>query len=268
MLWHAALHFHEPVSGPLIIGDGRFSGLGLMLPVPSYRNIVAFDTRREIAPRHWPALLEALRRALMSLANDEYGRVDRLFSGHERDGVPDRAGHHAHVFLAADFRLGGESTTRLIVVAPWAADRRAKPSSRDDRQFIKVTQKLRQLRTRSLGRIEGLVAEPVEEGDHLLGPARQWECETPYLATRNLKRGGDLTAALIADVTKECMGRGWPKPLEVNVSDATVGPRGGRPTAKLNLRFATAVQGPLMLGRNSHAGGGLFRTMPKRWAME
>ncbi len=32
-LWHVEIAFSEPVSGPLIIGDGRYYGLGLMAPV-------------------------------------------------------------------------------------------------------------------------------------------------------------------------------------------------------------------------------------------
>ncbi len=31
-LWHAAVTFAEPVAGPLLLGDGRFLGLGLMSP--------------------------------------------------------------------------------------------------------------------------------------------------------------------------------------------------------------------------------------------
>ena len=261
-LWHVALGFREPIPGPLIIGDGRFYGLGLMAPDHRHRNVFAFNIGRRVASRHWPLLVHSLRRALMSLASDERGRLDRLFSGHEQDGSSDRAGHHAHVFLAvADGRGSGESTTRLIVAAPWAADRRAFADGGDMRRFNEVTQTLKELRTRSLGRFKGLNAEPVGEGDGLMGPAHQWECETPYLATRNLKKGGDLAAFLVSNVTKECMDRGWPKPVEVQVSDASVGPRGGRPTAMLSLCFASAVHGPLMLGRDSHAGGGLFRAV-------
>jgi CRISPR-associated protein Csb2 len=33
-LWHVELSFTEPLSGPLIVGDGRYYGLGLMAPVP------------------------------------------------------------------------------------------------------------------------------------------------------------------------------------------------------------------------------------------
>jgi CRISPR-associated protein Csb2 len=33
-LWHVEIAFAAPVAGPLLIGDGRFLGLGLMAPVP------------------------------------------------------------------------------------------------------------------------------------------------------------------------------------------------------------------------------------------
>jgi hypothetical protein len=46
------------------------------------------------------------------------------------------------------------------------------------------------------------------------------------------------------------------------VIEASAGPRGGNPVARLRLRFATAVPGPLMLGRDSHRGGGLFAAVP------
>lgn len=32
-LWHVEITFAEPYEGPLIVGDGRFSGLGIMVPV-------------------------------------------------------------------------------------------------------------------------------------------------------------------------------------------------------------------------------------------
>lgn len=32
-LWHVEIQFTEPIGGPLILGDGRFSGLGLFAPV-------------------------------------------------------------------------------------------------------------------------------------------------------------------------------------------------------------------------------------------
>ena len=32
-LWHVEVVFQEPVSGPLVIGDGRYTGLGILAPV-------------------------------------------------------------------------------------------------------------------------------------------------------------------------------------------------------------------------------------------
>jgi CRISPR-associated protein Csb2 len=31
-LWHVAIKFAEPVQGPLVLGDGRFLGLGVLAP--------------------------------------------------------------------------------------------------------------------------------------------------------------------------------------------------------------------------------------------
>jgi CRISPR-associated protein Csb2 len=32
-LWHVAIKFAEPIQGPLVLGDGRFLGLGVFVPV-------------------------------------------------------------------------------------------------------------------------------------------------------------------------------------------------------------------------------------------
>ena len=77
-----------------------------------------------------------------------------------------------------------------------------------------------------------------------------------------LAEGGrlaDPAAFVKADVIMECRRRGLPSPAEVAVLDVRSGPRGGRSAAMLRLRFATAVRGPVLLGRDSHSGGGLFR---------
>jgi CRISPR-associated protein Csb2 len=66
---------------------------------------------------------------------------------------------------------------------------------------------------------------------------------------------------LLRDIAAECTRRGLPKP-EVELLDLSVGPRDGV-VARLRLRFAVAVAGPILLGRDSHKGGGLFEaTMP------
>ena len=45
-MWHAELRFPTPVAGPLLIGDGRFCGLGLMAPV-----VEDSDLRRDVSAR-------------------------------------------------------------------------------------------------------------------------------------------------------------------------------------------------------------------------
>ena len=266
-LWHVELRLRETISGPLVIGDGRFCGLGVMEPVTDRCDLFVFNLgpRYRILLENRPVLVRSLRRALMSLAREGAGHVDRLFSGHESDGRSDSAGHHAHVFLAADGGAHGEDTiTRLVVAAPWAVDHRAKPQRYHQRLFDKVTRQLGELRAGRVGRFDHLTAESVEDGDPLLGPAITWIGKTPYVATRNLKKRDDPAVAVKADVAAECARRGLPIPTEIDVSDVTSGPRGGRPAAKLKLRFAVAVRGPLLLGRDSHSGGGLFHAVSLR----
>lgn len=259
-LWHVELRFGEPIRGPVVIGDGRFCGLGLMEPITHYDAGLVFelDTRTRMAPEDRPALLRYVRRALMALARDGDGRVARLFSGHESDGRRDSAGHHAHVSLAADSDAEDDSIGRLILAAPWAVDHRAGPRGAERRQFADVARRLTELNAGRLGRFENLVAKPAGDGDPLLGPANTWVNSTPYLATRNFRKRDDPASTIEMDVRAECHRRGLPAPVEVGVLDVDAGPRGGHPTAKLKIRFAVAVRGPLLLGRDSHAGGGLF----------
>ena len=259
-LRHVEVAFVQAVCGSLVIGNGRYMGLGLMAPVSDYDDVFVFDleTTRRMAHDDRDVLLRSLRRALMARARDEAGRVDRLFSGHESGGGADRAGNHASVFLAVDGGADGDESARLVVAAPWAADRRAIPRRGDRALFDEVIRKLDELRGR-LDRFRGLVPEAIEDGDPLIGPARTWVGATPYAATRNLKRKDDPAAMVKGDVVAECRRRGLPAPASVDVLHVVAGPRGGRPTAKLRLSFAVAVRGPLLLGRDSHAGGGLFR---------
>lgn len=259
-LWHVWIRFREVVGGPLILGDGRFCGLGLMEPIACRDDVFAFRlSGRKFGMGDRAALVSALRRALMSLARDERGRVDRLFSGHEPEGGPDGTGHHAHVFLAADSSGGGHFIDRLVVFAPWAVDRKAKPGRNDRRHFDDTVRQLNVLRAGRLGAFGGLCAEPAEDGDRLIRPKTVWQSVTPFVATRNLKKRDEPAELVRSDVVAECQRRGLPTPANVDVEDVRAGPRGGRPTARVMLRFAAAVRGPVLLGKDSHSGGGLFQ---------
>ena len=156
MLWHLELQFRESIPGPLVIGDGRFCGLGLLEPVANRTDVLAFNLggKHRVAPDDRIVIIPSLRRALMSLARDGAGQVGRLFSGHESDGRPDSSGHHAHVFLAADGGAeDGESITRLIVASPWAVDRRSRRRRGDQRLFEEVTGQLRGVESGASGSI-------------------------------------------------------------------------------------------------------------------
>ena len=262
-LWHVQLQFHETVPGPLVIGDGRFCGLGLMEPISSNFDVFSFDVgaQTRITSKDQLALIRHFRRALMALSRDEAKEVGQLYSGHAPNGAPARSGTHDHVFLHADNAHGEGTIGRLIVAAPWACDRRAKSSRRSRRLFQQVIGEMTELRAGRLGRFENLIAKPVEDGDPIIGPALEWIGRTPYVATRNLKKRDDPTSVIKSDLVGECVRRGLPKPDRIDVQTVSAGPKGGRPTAELKLRFAVAVRGPLMLGRDSHYGGGLFHAL-------
>jgi CRISPR-associated protein Csb2 len=140
-LHHVEIDFAEPAAGPLVIGDGRYVGLGLMAPVKdAWRDVMSFPIKPEegISLKDGPALIQAVRRALMALARDHEGRISPLFSGHAADGGPARNGHHEHIFLAADDADGDELVDRLIVAAPWTCDR-TMHSRRADREWFDRT---------------------------------------------------------------------------------------------------------------------------------
>ncbi len=264
-MWHAEIRFREPITGPLVVGDGRFCGLGLFEPVVDYQDVLCLQIpANRVADDQYPKLVHALRRALMSCARDDDGGVPRLFSGHEGDGKPDgSSGGHNHVFIAADASDGW--INRLVVAAPWAVDRSLWSPARQQRDFTDTVNGLDMLRAGRLGAFP-MHAVALRDGDSLIGPAKRWRSARPYLATRNMKKKDDLEAVVSADVQRQCQRLGLPAPERIDVLNASVGPRGGRPTATLTLHFAAAVRGPLLLGRDSHRGGGMFRSCDEHGA--
>ena len=259
-LWHVEIAFADPVRGPLVIGDGRYLGLGLMVPErDALRDVLVFAVPPEagIAAADGPALVRAARRALMALARSRRGDVPRLFSGHEADESPARGGGHDHVFLAADDSNGDGLVDRLVAAAPWACDRRAARRRRTREMFDRVASQLAHIRAGRLGVIALGRPAGLHDGDPLIGPARVWESRTRYRPTRHAGRRKDPEAAVARDLVAECGRRGLPRP-EVELIELAAGPRGGSPAARARLRFAVAVRGPLILGRDSHRGGGLF----------
>lgn len=259
-MWHVETAFAAPRTGPVVIGDGRYLGLGIMAPVKdAWRDVLALSLAPETVVPICDAglLVDAVRRALMALSRDDGDDVSPLFSGHEADGGPARSGHHEHVFLAADDADGDGRIDRLIVAAPWACDRSTKPRSSHRAEFERIVCSLRRLRAGRLGVFVFGWPSALDEHDPLIGPAQIWSSQTDYRPTRHPGRRKDLIAAVEQDLINECLRRGFPQP-GVEVITLAAGPNGGAIAVQARLHFAVAVGGPIFLGRESHRGSGVF----------
>jgi CRISPR-associated protein Csb2 len=192
----------------------------------------------------------------MALSRDDKGNVPALFSGHEANGAPARSGRHRHAFLACAAFDRSPFVKQLIVAAPWACDALARPGWGERALFDRVVSSLKIVRAGRLGVIP-LRISSVDQ--RLIGPSLTWESHTAYRPCRHAGRGKEPTASLLRGVTAECERRGLLRP-EIELLDLSVGPNDGV-AARLRLRFAVAVSGPILLGRDSHQGGGLFEAI-------
>jgi CRISPR-associated protein Csb2 len=256
-LWHAEITFREPVSGPLLLGSGRFLGLGLMSPVRPCEGVLAFDVADGLTPTAEPSdLTGAMRRAVMARVQATLGsrvRLPAYFTGHNPDGSVARSEETPHLGFAFD-PIG----TRLLVLAPHLLDHR-QPTVGELEHWRTLEESLADLSVLRAG-MNGLLklrANPVTIGaDPLFATSRTWECVTPYQVTRHAK-GVGAAIALVSDVVIESQRRGLPVPQVTPVE--LHGQRGIGIIGRVVLTFAVAVNGPLLLGKNRHFGGGLFK---------
>ena len=256
-LRHVELRFAEPRRGPLVLGNGRWLGLGLFAPVAEQPRVIVFDIvdGLKAGADAAPVLASALRRAVMVRVRDHTGseRLDAFFTGHAPDGAPLRDGSHRHLAFAFD-----PDRRRLLVIAPHALE--ARPVARWEREPLATLDAalagLAELRAGSAGLLRLREADAGQDDDPLLAPATSWRSNTPYTPTRYAK-ALPPAEAIAEDVRHEARRRGWPEPV-CEVLDIRTGPRGGL-AANLRLRFAVARPGPILLGRTAHAGGGLFQ---------
>ena len=257
-LWHVEIAFAKPVSGPIVIGNGRYLGLGLMAPVTDDGvRCAVFDIKAAKLPVTARAeVLSALRRALMAQDRDvdKQGQVSTLFSGHESDGAPARDGRHRHVFLAAD-RCADEQgkyyLNYMYVIRPDHATRS------DKQRFATVTQRLRVLHLGARGVLHLNRATSVRINDRVSARSRHWISLTDLHVTRHPKKGDEMETFLKNDVGIELKRRGFPQAEAIKLLKHRMGPNGGV-YARFSLHFAVAVEGPLLLGRGAHRGEGLF----------
>lgn len=258
-LWHVEIAFGAPVNGPLLLGDGRFLGLGLMAPA---RDVIpgvhAFAIADGLVGQPEPlGVARALRRAVMARVQAALSTRERLapfFSGHAEDGAPIRRSRSSHLSFAFEPDL-----RRLLILAPHVVERRAPTPQEVDhlRTLDAALEGFSELRAGSAGllRLSPSVASDYRD-DSFLGRSREWKTITPYVVTRHANDGA-ATEVLAADVRAECRRLGLP---EARVRSSKVrGAPGSGLTGDATLLFERLVAGPLLLGRTRYLGGGFFR---------
>jgi CRISPR-associated protein Csb2 len=254
-LWHAEVVFAQAMQGPLLIGDGRYLGLGLMAPVRRTEGIFAFAIMDGLTEQAEPlALARALRRAVMARVQQKIRpeTLPAFFTGHATDGTPLRSGGHEHLAFVFD-----APRRRLLIVAPHILGRRDVSRLERERHLPLLDHALEDFRELRAGPAGKLILAPMAIGsdDPLFTPSQTWGSVTPYRVTRHLKRN-DAVAALAADLLAEFLRAGFPRP-RIEISDV-FGQRGLGLFGRAQLTFRTVVAGPLILGRDRHLGGGLF----------
>ena len=260
-LWHAAITFTESVSGPLLLGDGRFLGLGLMRPDDEQvRSVIAFAIAGGMKNHAEPRVVaRAARRAMMARVQAGLPRgvpLPAYVSGHRPDGAPAGDGMHGHVAVVADL-----PRARLLYLAPSELQRRGvrwRDIEAVHRRTTGALEGMDVLRAGPAGRLTLVAAAVDRDRDALFAPARVWESVTVYDVTRH-RRGPSAEEALRVDVAAELQRCGWPRlrPEDIEVTAVSRGPRGGL-SGRLRLAFRTVQCGPLLIGRTAHKGGGLF----------
>jgi len=265
-LWHVKIVFSAPVSGPLVIGNGRYLGLGLMAPCSSFDAYVFSLQGDGLPEQYWQAFSDTARRAMIAAAAHLFRDVEPFFHGHKENSDPLRPGHHAHVFLCPICNDG--HVVGLYLIAPWLADRAANQAIPDAVKY-RQAQRLEQVALALSGiRIYGSdfpSAElgrciPAEKEKGLLDSSRIWVSMTPYWSTKHprKKRNPDPESFLREDVLQECERRGFPRP-EIMVTHVEY--VGARLRGRLRLEFPSIQHGPFLLGWQSHRGCGVFLPM-------
>jgi CRISPR-associated protein Csb2 len=257
-LWHVEIAFGAAVRGPLVIGDGRFLGLGIMAPLPHIASDVhAFSVVGGLVESARAIDVTcALRRAVMARVQVAIGLrapLGTFFSGHGHDGRPARSGHEPHLTFAFD-----PESKRLLVIAPHMIERRM-PAGREHEHLRTLNAALdgfRELLAGAAGRLAVRPAWIDTESDTIFGRSREWESVTPYVVTRHAKKLA-ASEALAIDLRAQCRRIGLPEP-QVE-SHEVHGVAGIGLLGRVRITFRVAVAGPIVLGKDRYLGGGLFK---------
>lgn len=277
---HAEIVFDEPRAGPILIGDGRFLGLGLFHAVRDEAPGRPEAARYRLGPKGRPRIertvftADVARRALMA-----GGYPPQEFSGHDADGPLRTDPAHAHAFFLPEDADGDGLIDHLTVYCRrgfsdnaldrlhrlsrlwWSGGRGSAGSGEVDVSLEAIAPP---------EAIPGLVP--------LVAPSRIWRSATPYFMPRFRKRSDVALdrAILVRDqVRREWTLRFPDAPLpDVKLLDASDHINGRRkiefarsdrdliaPDRRgsfVRLQFPAPVAGPIALGRSAHFGLGRF----------
>lgn len=258
-LWHVEIEFEREVRGPLVLGDGRFLGLGVMAPRVN-RGVFALDVEGGLPAKvDTTVVARALRRAVMARAQAILGarrenELPAYFHGHARNSDPSMSGRPSHLAFSVDV-----PRSRLLIVPPHVLDGKDWPIRTDASHFETLERALdgfAELRAGSAG-VLSLRVSPLSPSDSLLGASRVFRSVSDYVVCLHAKRT-TAEEAVMVDVRRECARRHLPRPEGVRIISvrgvAYIGV-----VARVELTFAVSIQGPLLLGKTRYLGGGLFQ---------
>jgi CRISPR-associated protein Csb2 len=254
-LWHIKLELDDEVDGPLLLGDGRFLGLGIFAPVREVSAVYAFAIEGGLEPKADPlGIARALRRAVMARVQAQLRGTPLapFFSGHAPDGPPATSADERHIAFQA------ELPDRLLVIAPHLVHGDREPRRVEREQLEQLAQALHglvELRAGAAGLLALRRAAFDIENDRLTRLAQCWQSVNSFTVNRHAKRP-TAEESVAHDVKACCRARGLPAPL-VTIRDARGVPGLGL-QGLVTLEFPVAVPGPIVLGRTRHIGGGLF----------
>jgi CRISPR-associated protein Csb2 len=272
-LWHVEIEFAESISGPLIIGDGRYLGLGLMAPVKMPdRNSNPSYARYALHGASLPAIEKAvlvgewLRMGLMGKAKRLSGddKIPQVLSGHD---MPND-NKHEHAFYLPEDADGDGHIDHITVYA----------KAGFSKDMYRVLSSMTRLWNKD-GKEWQLILEDIGPLEHtqtyasLLAASAIWTSITPYLHPWFAKK--NLT--IEDQIKKECRMRGLPEPVTLERLNAiTINGRERTPIhfhrfrskrgltqpdtqgSFWKLTFSKPISGPLALGFGCHYGLGMF----------
>ncbi len=252
-LWHVEMTLDQAIHGALMLGDGRYVGLGLLAPIADVDGLLCYRVTAGLSENARPeGIARALRRAVMARCGGGNKGLASYVHGHDGERA---LRDQPHLYFQFD-----PENARLWVMAPHIVERRAAWGWERQRwnEVCTAMNGFSQLLAGEAGAVD-MQQETLDLAmDPFLAPALRWETVTEYVVNRH-RDAGSAHAALIEDVRHSLADAGLP-PGEVEVGRCHV--RGQALCGQVRLTFSVAITGPLVLGRHRFLGGGLFRAVP------